>query len=98
MRWEPPLPDEQNGIITGYKIRFKVVGGRGDTVTTDGNRRAYALTDLQRGEQYSIRVQALTVNGSGPATPWLQSETYTHDLDGMILHSFRFNFFFVLTC
>ena len=76
------MEDQQNGIITGYKIRFKVVGGRGDTVTTDGNRRAYALTDLERGKSYQIRLQALTVNGSGPATTWLQSETYTHDLDG----------------
>ena len=59
-----------------------MVGGRGDTVTTDGNRRAYALSDLERGKSYQIRLQALTVNGSGPATAWLQSETYTHDLDG----------------
>ncbi len=82
MRWEPPPEDEQNGIITGYKLRYKVVGGRGDTVTTDSNRRAYALSDLERGKSYQIRVQALTVNGSGPATRWLQSETYVHDLDG----------------
>ena len=51
-------------------------------MTTDGNRRAYALTDLERGKTYQIRLQALTVNGSSPATSWLQSETYTHDLDG----------------
>ena len=56
-------------------------------MTTDGNRRAYALTDLERGKSYQIRLQALTVNGSGPATSWLQSETYTHDLDGEKIYS-----------
>ena len=45
MNWEPPPPDAQNGLITGYKIRYKRKGAKkGDTVTTDGNRRSYALT------------------------------------------------------
>ncbi len=47
VRWEPPPKESQNGIITGYKIRYKRKGNRGsDTVTTDGNRRAYALTGI----------------------------------------------------
>ena len=46
VHWEPPPDEAKNGIITGYKIRYKLKskGRRGDTVTTDGNRRAYALT------------------------------------------------------
>lgn len=45
MRWEPPPPETQNGIIVGYKIRYKIQpSGRGDTVVTDGNRNTYALT------------------------------------------------------
>lgn len=54
---------------------------RGDTVTTDGNRRLYALTGLERRSEYQVRLWALNVNGSGPPTDWLQIETYENDLD-----------------
>ncbi|KAG1673521.1 Neogenin [Nymphon striatum] len=82
IRWEPPPEESQNGIITGYKIRYKQKGKRrGETVTTDGNRRLYALTNLERGAQYNIRISALTVNGSGPVTEWQAVQTYTNDLD-----------------
>lgn len=82
VQWEPPPEESQNGIITGYKIRYKQKGKRrGETVTTDGNRRLYALTNLERGAQYSIRISALTVNGSGPFTGWMTAETYKNDLD-----------------
>ena len=53
VRWEAPQEDAQNGIIIGYKIRYKQRtegvaglgggGGRGETVTTDGTRRMYEL-------------------------------------------------------
>ncbi|GFU05279.1 neogenin [Nephila pilipes] len=82
VRWEPPPKESQNGVIMGYKIRYKLKGSRrGDTVTTDGNRRLYALTGLEKGAQYSIKISALTINGSGPATDWIVVDTYQNDLD-----------------
>ncbi|XP_033725655.1 neogenin-like isoform X3 [Pecten maximus] len=83
VRWEPPPADSQNGVITGYKIKFKK---RGDsrpakTVTTDGNRRLYALTDLMKDTEYQVRISALTVNGSGPYVRWHRATTYRDDLD-----------------
>ncbi|XP_071534038.1 neogenin isoform X3 [Panulirus ornatus] len=83
--WEPPPTEHQNGIITGYKIRYRYKE-RGITVspktkTTDGNRRLFALTDLKRSTQYSIKLAALTVNGTGPYTHWNQAETFANDLD-----------------
>ncbi|GIY49793.1 neogenin [Caerostris darwini] len=82
VRWEPPPKENQNGVIMGYKIRYKMKGSRrGDTVTTDGNRRLYALTGLEKGTQYSIKISALTINGSGPATDWIVVDTYQNDLD-----------------
>ncbi|KAG8195386.1 hypothetical protein JTE90_001400 [Oedothorax gibbosus] len=82
VRWEPPPKESQNGVIMGYKIRYKLKGSRrGDTVTTDGNRRLYALTGLEKGAQYSIKISASTINGSGPATDWIMVDTYQNDLD-----------------
>jgi neogenin len=54
----------------------------GATVTTDGNRRLYALTNLQKDSEYQVRISALTVNGSGPLTQKLKATTYKDDLDG----------------
>ncbi|XP_041356167.1 neogenin-like isoform X3 [Gigantopelta aegis] len=81
VRWEPPPLDKQNGIITGYKIRYKKSGTKqGKTVTTDGNRNNYALTDLRKGTEYQVRISALTVNGSGITTPWQSASTYRDNL------------------
>nr|XP_034321559.1 neogenin isoform X1 [Crassostrea gigas] len=83
VRWEPPPREHQNGKITGYKIRYKMKGAsrNGATVTTDGNRRLYALTNLEKMTEYQVRISALTVNGSGPLTPKLKATTYEDDLD-----------------
>ncbi|KAK8752524.1 hypothetical protein OTU49_005992, partial [Cherax quadricarinatus] len=83
IRWEPPPTEHQNGVITGYKIRYKEKGKTGSTKTktTDGNRRLFALTDLKRSTQYSIKLTALTVNGTGPFTHWNIAETFANDLD-----------------
>ena len=86
VRWDPPPPDHRNGVITGYKIRYKKKGElRSATVTTDGNRRLYALTSLDKKTEYQVRISALTVNGSGPLTPKLKATTYEDDLDGRLI-------------
>lgn len=83
VRWEPPPKDAQNGIITGYKIRYKVKGNnkKVETITTDGNRRLYELTNLDKGVTYNVKISALSANGSGPATEWMSVETFSNDLD-----------------
>lgn len=42
----------------------------------------FFIADLQRGTEYSIRVSAVTLNGTGPASDWVTSETFESDLDG----------------
>lgn len=46
---------------------------------------ALCLPGLERGTEYSFRVAALTVNGTGPATDWISAETFESDLDGKII-------------
>lgn len=83
VRWEPPPKDSQNSIITGYKIKYKIKGNKNkqETVTTDGNRRLYELTNLEKGATYMVKVASVFVNGSGSYTDWFTIETYSNDLD-----------------
>ncbi|KAL6468888.1 hypothetical protein MHYP_G00224120 [Metynnis hypsauchen] len=82
VRWQPPPPDVQNGEITGYKIRYRK-GSRKSEVSeiTSGNQLSQLIEGLQRGTEYTVRVSAITVNGTGPATDWATAETFESDLD-----------------
>lgn len=62
---DKPLPEHQNGIITGYLVRV--------TQASNGNRRQRTSTDatvtvssLTPYTQYFVNVAARTVNGTGP--------------------------------
>ncbi|XP_022661897.1 neogenin-like isoform X2 [Varroa destructor] len=80
VRWEPPPREQQNGILTGYKIRYKQPDQRdrrrGEIITTDGNRRSHTIENLKKGEVYMVKIAALTVNGTGPATDWISTDSY----------------------
>lgn len=85
MRWEAPPKEGRNGVITGYKLRYRKRDRRGerrgDTVTTAGDRHMYTLVGLERRSVYQVRLWALNVNGTGPPTEWYTIETYENDLD-----------------
>ncbi|XP_032889340.1 netrin receptor DCC isoform X2 [Amblyraja radiata] len=79
--WLPPPSNTQNGFITGYKIRHKKIGRRGDTETLEPNNLWYLFTGLDKGAHYSFQVSAMTVNGTGPSSDWFTIETPENDLD-----------------
>uniref|UniRef100_A0A8C7CRV0 DCC netrin 1 receptor n=1 Tax=Oncorhynchus kisutch TaxID=8019 RepID=A0A8C7CRV0_ONCKI len=79
--WQPPPPNSQNGFITGYKLRHRKTGRRGDQEAIEPNNFWYLFTDLEKGSQYSFQVSAMTANGSGPASEWFTAETPENDLD-----------------
>ncbi|XP_059093555.1 neogenin-like isoform X2 [Tigriopus californicus] len=86
IRWEPPPKESQNGILTGYKIRWRRKGkGKSDIFTTDGSRRLFAITGLDNGQEYQVKISAITVNGTGPATPWMSERTFDTDLDESVV-------------
>ncbi len=86
VRWEPPPEESRNGVITGYKIRWRNGGGKKtEVVTTDGSRRLYAISGLKNGREYQIKVAAMTVNGTGPSTPWMSERTLSADLDESVV-------------
>jgi len=47
------------------------------------------MTGLQKDIEYTVRISALTVNGSGPYSPWLSVQTFVNDLDGRRICKFR---------
>ena len=65
--WQPPLPINHNGPITGYVIQYTRVDGSSDTMTMNVNSgTAYTLSGLHVLTDYSITVAAMNVNGTGP--------------------------------
>ncbi|XP_076267097.1 neogenin protein frazzled isoform X3 [Rhynchophorus ferrugineus] len=82
VRWEPPPIEAQNGVILGYKIKYRRTGkGKATTYTTPTNERHYVIKDLERGAPYQIRVWAMNVNGTGPPSDWVEVETFQNDLN-----------------
>ncbi|NXV16018.1 DCC protein, partial [Cepphus grylle] len=79
--WLPPPPGTQNGFITGYKIRHRKTTRRGEIETLEPNNLWYLFTGLEKGNQYSFQVAAMTVNGTGPPSDWYTAETPENDLD-----------------
>ncbi|XP_066567064.1 netrin receptor DCC [Amia ocellicauda] len=81
VNWIAPPSNTQNGFITGYKIRHRKTGRRGDQETLEPNNLWYLFTGLEKGSQYSFQVAAMTANGTGPSTEWYTAETPENDLD-----------------
>ncbi|XP_021962804.1 neogenin isoform X2 [Folsomia candida] len=81
VRWEPPPVEFRNGIITGYKIKYKQKKKRAETVTTDGNTLFMVMNELEKGMEYQIKLAALNLNGTGPFTEWIPAVTFERDLD-----------------
>ncbi|KRT85842.1 Immunoglobulin, partial [Oryctes borbonicus] len=81
VRWEPPPLEGRNGIITGYKIRYRKQGSKGDTATTPSNQISFLLNNLERGSTYQIKLWAMNVNGTSPPTEWLHVNTLANDMN-----------------
>ncbi|XP_058239534.1 netrin receptor DCC isoform X2 [Hemibagrus wyckioides] len=79
--WQPPPANTQNGFVTGYKIRYRKTGRRGEQEAIEPNNLWYLFTGLEKGSQYSFQVAAMTVNGTGPSSEWYTAETPENDLD-----------------
>ncbi|KAG2470466.1 neogenin-like isoform X2 [Polypterus senegalus] len=82
VQWQQPPPGTHNGQITGYKIRYRKGLRKSDTTESTGGIQLFQLIEgLERGTEYSFRVAAMTVNGTGPVTEWVSAETFESDLD-----------------
>lgn len=65
MVWQPPLPDDQNGVIINYKVNFTEVGSCIHTLYYT-NSTSYEVMMLHPFTFYSFSVAAATTVGFGP--------------------------------
>ncbi|ALC42383.1 fra, partial [Drosophila busckii] len=81
VHWEPPVEEDRNGQITGYKIRYRKFKDAPQVKSTPANIRYFELNSLDRSTEYQVKIAAMTVNGSGPFTEWYRASTLENDLD-----------------
>ncbi|XP_033624352.1 neogenin-like isoform X13 [Asterias rubens] len=79
--WNQPIFTERNGLITGYKLKYRTVdnGKRTHTLIIDGDVRSYTIQDLEKETAYEIRMAASNANGTGPFSDWVQIATFKED-------------------
>ena len=88
--WDPPVPIEQNGIITHYTLSYR--GVERDTASRDiilasdqSYFTNYILTELDEHTSYNISVSASTSAGTGPSS----TVVIQTDEDGEFFHNFH---------
>lgn len=65
LTWDPPPPEDHNGIITGYTVQvFDVENSRTSEVET--TETGITRSGLKHGQKYTFSVAAKTVIGRGP--------------------------------
>jgi neogenin len=63
VRWEPPQQEFRNGLITGYKIRYRKSKSQVQVETTPSNQHELELLNLEKMSPYQIKIAAFNVNG-----------------------------------
>jgi len=71
--WNPPPFDDQNGVITSYRV---IVTNQNTTVASATiNSTSFVVNNLQEFQQYSIEVAAMTAVGIGPFSNPISDQT-----------------------
>ena len=61
-----PPAINHNGLLTGYVIQYTRVGSSDMMTVTVNNGTSYTFSGLTVSTDYSVRVAAINVNGTGP--------------------------------
>jgi len=64
--WQPPPPEDHNGVITGYVIQYTRVETSDTMNVTVGDESAHTISELVAFVNYSVQVAAENDNGTGP--------------------------------
>ena len=74
MFWDPPRIEDQNGVITGYRVIINNVNQANTLRTTDINATSFIANGLEEFEAYNIQVAARTAIGLGPFSDVIRNQ------------------------
>ena len=63
--WDPPIEIDRNGPLTGHMIQYYRVGSNNMISETIPSETTLTISGLVPFVDYSVRVAAMTVNGTG---------------------------------
>ena len=68
LRWDPPTERDRNGEITGYVVKYKLTNSTSyiNEQVLQGSENSCTITGLMEGNEYTLSIGAMTVNGTGP--------------------------------
>ena len=66
MDWKLPPEIYRNGLITGHVIQYNWVGSNEIEIKNVDSVTAHTISGLVAHTEYSVKVAAKTINGTGP--------------------------------
>ena len=74
LTWQPPLPQEWNGIIRQYVVHVQPLFG--ETLTYATGNTNYTVSGLRPFTNYSFSVAAITIQ-PGPTSEQILAQTFS---------------------
>ena len=76
LRWEAIPPDEVNGILLYYKIRYRLTGSSSwKRITVPPFVLETSIPNLSENAVHEIKMSGYNSKGDGPLSPWLTVKT-----------------------
>ncbi|KAL9967588.1 hypothetical protein ACROYT_G025850 [Oculina patagonica] len=76
VKWRPPLPAEQNGLILKYTVTYTSQSGQTKSLDTADNSTSVEVKNLTIFMKYSFTVKAWNVIGVGPGSEEVYNTTF----------------------
>ncbi|XP_052084854.1 fibronectin-like isoform X2 [Mytilus californianus] len=71
--WNPPPEHTRNGDLVYYRLEYRTkYDETSKTMLVPADKNEMLLSGLEEGIVYEMRVAAVTVNGTGPYSSWVQ--------------------------
>ena len=74
--WGPPPFDDQNGVITGYRVIITNLNRTNISMSISVTNTSYTAIGLEKFVVYDIQVAAMTAVGLGPFSDAIRSQTF----------------------
>ena len=89
--WDPPIPDDQNGVIVSYVIKFVNLNNN-DIFELNTSSESLLVSMLAPFTDYVWSVSAATAIGFGPFSEYLQTRTHEDGMIFIYIHRYKFHF------